>query len=144
MASGSDSITIARSKPRKRTLNCSPMRRLQCSIRLIGRASHQAVCASGGTAGVGGSVLILSTSLTDAASRGAGRRSRCGAAAFKKQLLDVVPGGVDGVPDAAELVGAYVHRFATFAGLRVGVQRVPADGDLRGAARQADRAQQRG
>src|SRR5437660_5210503 len=90
MASGSDSITIARSKPRKRTLNCSPMRRRQLSIRLIGRASHQTVCTSGGTAGVGGSVLILAGSVTDGA--GAGRHRAAAATRGRRlqwQLLDL-------------------------------------------------------
>src|SRR2546427_8991578 len=96
------------------------MRRLQCCIRLIGRASHQAVCTSGGTASVGGSVLILSSSLTDGA--GAGRPAARVLA--RAALLDVVPGGVDRVPDAAELCGADVHGFAAFAGLGIGVQRV--------------------
>jgi len=44
---GSDSITIGRSKPTKRTLKASPKRRRQDSMNEIGRTSHRSVCTAG-------------------------------------------------------------------------------------------------
>jgi hypothetical protein len=44
-------MTIGRSKPGKRTLNSSPKRRLQDSIKAIGRASQRIICTAGGSVG---------------------------------------------------------------------------------------------
>src|SRR5829696_4433891 len=57
MAAGSDTITIGVRNPRKRTLNASPKRRRQDSMKEIGRSSQRADWIAGGSAGPGGSML---------------------------------------------------------------------------------------
>src|SRR5215207_4150515 len=56
MAAGSDTITIGVRNPRKRTLNASPKRRRQDSMKEIGRSSQRADWIAGGSAGPGGSM----------------------------------------------------------------------------------------
>jgi hypothetical protein len=50
-------MTIGVRNPRKRTLNASPKRRRQDSMKEMGRSSQRADWIAGGSAGPGGSML---------------------------------------------------------------------------------------